>query len=219
MYNKKLNRTNVKKEIGWVYDDLKWLTGKELKSANNERDALLKSLSKEASFSFMQSKIHIGELSPGCLMCATGHWSCLYINGLCTANCFYCRQDRKIREERLPKEEIYFDNPEYYIAYAEKLNFKGIGFSGGETLLVFDKLLRYIEKIRERFGKSMYLWIYTNGNLATKDKLKRLKKSGLDEIRFNISANDYDLRPAELAVGIMNTVTVEIPSIPEDYEI
>jgi hypothetical protein len=45
-----------------------------------------------------------------------------------------------------------------------------------------------------------------------------LKKSGLDEIRFDISARGYDLRPVGLAVDIIKSVTVEIPAIPEDYE-
>ena len=216
--NKAQNITDVQQGIGWIYSDLKWLTEKEAELANKERDALLKSLSQEVNYSFMQSKVHIGELSPGCLICGEGYWSCMFINGLCTAHCFYCPQDREIKEERLPKEDIYFNDAKHYIAYLEKFNFKGVGFSGGEPLLVFDKLLTYIEKIRERFGKSMYLWIYTNGDLVTKDKLIRLNKSGIDEIRFNISANNYDLRPVELAVNIIDTVIVEIPSIPEDYE-
>jgi pyruvate formate-lyase activating enzyme-like uncharacterized protein len=216
--NKELNIINVQKDIGWIYPDLKWLTEKEAKSANKERDKLLKSLSTEVSYSFGESKIHICELSPGCLICAEGNWSCMFINGLCTAHCFYCPQDRKIKKERPPTEDFVFDNPKDYVKYLERFNFKGVSFSGGEPLLVFDKLLTYIEKIRERFGKSMYLWLYTNGDLVNTDKIIKLKKSGIDEIRFNISANDYDLRPVGLAVGIMDAVTIEIPSIPEDYE-
>jgi pyruvate formate-lyase activating enzyme-like uncharacterized protein len=219
MDNKNFEIIKVKNNIGWAYPEMKWLGEKELKSVNKERDGLLRLLSKEAAYSFMQNKIHIGGLSPGCLSCAEGRWSCMFINGLCTANCFYCPQDRKMKKERPPEEEIKFNKPEDYAVYLEKFNFKGIGFSGGETLLVFDKLLTYIEKIRERLGRSVYLWIYTNGHLVSRDKLKSLRNSGLDEIRFNISANAYDLRPVELAVGIINTVTIEIPSIPDDYEI
>jgi pyruvate formate-lyase activating enzyme-like uncharacterized protein len=219
MNNKELNIVNVRQRVGWVYSDMKWLTEKEAELANKKRDRLLKYLSDKVNYSFMQGKVQTGELSPGCLICKKGYWSCIFINGLCTGHCFYCPQDRKIKQERFPMEEIPFDDPKNYVAYLEKFNFKGVGFSGGETLLVFDKLLMYIEKIRERFGKSMYLWMYTNGDLVTKDKLRSLNQSGLDEIRFNISANNYDLRPAELAVNIMKTVTVEIPSIPEDYEI
>lgn len=220
MENKELSIRQVKQDIGWIYPDLKWLTEKEAIRANEERKGLLQSLSHKVSYSFGENKIHTGKLSPGCLICGEGYWSCMFINGLCTAHCFYCPQDRKMKEERPPTEDgITFDNAQDYVDYLEKFNFKGVGFSGGEPLLIFEKLLEYLRKIRERFGKVIYLWIYTNGDLVNQDKLKRLKEAGLDEIRFDISAKDYDLRPVELAVNIINTVTVEIPAIPEDCEI
>lgn len=220
MENKELTIRAAKQHIGWVYQELKWLTKKDAIRANEERKGLLQSLSHKVSYSFRENKIHIGKLSPGCLICGEGCWSCMFINALCTAHCFYCPQDRKAKEERPPTEEgIIFENSKDYVDYLEKFNFKGVGFSGGEPLLIFEKLLEYLEKIRERFGKKIYLWIYTNGDLVNQDKLKRLKEAGLDEIRFDISAKDYDLRPVELAVNTINTVTVEIPAIPEDYEI
>jgi len=40
---------------------------------------------------------------------------------------------------------------------------------------------------------------------------------GLNEIRFNISARDYNLDPVALAAKFIDTVTIEIPAIPEDY--
>jgi pyruvate formate-lyase activating enzyme-like uncharacterized protein len=153
-------------------------------------------------------------------MCGRGKWSCMHINVLCTSKCFFCIQNRKIKKEGSPKaNEIVFDDPEDYVDYLEKFNFKGVGFSGGESMLVFEKMLFYIKKIRQKLGKEIYIWIYTNGDLVNADKLKSLKRAGLDEIRFNISARNYDLRPIELATNIINAVAVEIPAIPEDYEI
>ncbi|MFC1658034.1 radical SAM protein [Candidatus Omnitrophota bacterium] len=219
MVIKEANRLNVKQQIGRVYSELKWLSEKEAKQANKERDELLKSISHRATYSFKRNKIHSGRLSPGCLICGQGAWSCMFINGLCTANCFFCPQDRKIKKERSAfAEDIIFDDPDDYVSYLEKFNFKGVAFSGGEALLVFEKLLLYIRKIRERFGRRLYLWIYTNGDLIDKNKLRRLKEAGLNEIRFNISARDYDLRCLKLATGFIDRVTVEIPAIPEDYE-
>lgn len=218
MENKELSKRLVQQQIGWVYPDFKWLTEKETILANRKRNELLKSLSNKINYSFIQNKLHIGKLSPGCLICGQGDWSCMFINGLCTRHCFYCPQDRKIKQERPPTEGVIFDNPEDYVDYLEKFNFKGVGFSGGETFLVFEKLLTYFKKIRKRFGKEVYLWIYTNGDLVDKGKLRKLKEAGLDEIRFNISARGYDLRPVELAINIIPTVTIEIPVIPEDYE-
>jgi uncharacterized protein len=216
----KLNEIISDNNIDWNYPDLKRLTDREAKMANKERNELLKSISKGIEYSFMQSKIKIGKLSPGCLICGQGYWSCMYINVSCTASCFYCPQDRRINKGPSRTETgIIFDKPKDYVDYLEKFNFKGVGFAGGEPFLVFEKLSAYIKEIRERFGKKFYLWLYTNGDLVDKNKLIRLKESGLDEIRFNISARNYNLSCAELAVNIINTVTVEIPAIPEDYVI
>ena len=214
------NIARARAAVGWVYPELKWLSGKEAVSANRERNELLGILAGNVSSSFFGNKIHIGELSPGCSLCGRGHVSCLFINGLCTANCFYCPQDRKIKKERLPSSDrMIFDDPREYAARLEKLNYKGVGFSGGEPLLVFDKLLEYIGTLRTKFGKKFYLWLYTNGDLADAYKLKKLGEAGLDEIRFDISAGKYDLRHAAAAVGRIKTVTVEIPAIPEDLPI
>ena len=52
-----------------------------------------------------------------------------------------------MKEERLPvAEKIIFDEPNDYINYLERFGFKGIGFSGGETMLVFKKLLSNYDK-------------------------------------------------------------------------
>jgi hypothetical protein len=60
--------------------------------------------------------------------------------------------------------------------------------------------------------------MYTNGDLVDKNKLVALKEAGLNEIRFDIAARHYDLKAVKKAIGIIDTVSVEIPAIPEDYE-
>jgi len=219
MKTKEAYRRVVQTKLGWVYPHLKWLTEKEVELANSKRDRLLKSLSKKARYSFRGSKIHIGKLSPGCLICGQGPWSCLFINALCTANCFYCPEDRSITQEKDPFDEIKFETPRDYVDYVKILGIKGVGFSGGEPLLVFDKLLLYIHMLRKEFGKKIYLWIYTNGDLVDKDKMKKLKEAGLDEVRFNISASNYNLQPVESAINVIDAISIEIPMIPEDYKI
>ena len=154
------------------------------------------------------------------MTCGQGTWSCLFIGSLCTANCFYCPQDRKNKKDQPPTESgLMFDNPDDYVDYLEKFKFKGVGFSGGEPLLKYKKILTYIKKIRERLGKGIYIWLYTNGDLVDKNKLNALKEAGLNEIRFDIAARNYDLKAVKMASAIIDRVTVEIPAIPEDYEI
>jgi pyruvate formate-lyase activating enzyme-like uncharacterized protein len=62
----------------------------------------------------------------------------------------------------------------------------------------------------------MHVWLYTNGTLADKDLLRQLADAGLDEIRFDIGATDYQLDKLRLAARVIPTLTVEIPAIPED---
>ncbi|OGQ95327.1 MAG: hypothetical protein A2521_06945 [Deltaproteobacteria bacterium RIFOXYD12_FULL_57_12] len=45
-----------------------------------------------------------------------------------------------------------------------------------------------------------------------------MQDTGLDEIRFDISANSYRLDKVEMAVGKIPQVTVEIPTVPEDAD-
>jgi hypothetical protein len=61
--------------------------------------------------------------------------------------------------------------------------------------------------------------VCTNGDLIDTTKLHSLQKAGGDEIGFNLSTLSYDLGPVELACRMIQTVTVEIPAIPEDFEI
>ena len=215
------NIANIKREVGWAYHQCKWLNPKTAVLANRERDELLRSLEGKVNYIFQGSKIYLGKLSPGCMACGKGEWSCLYINVLCNTHCFFCPQDRAIKTERQPivENHIMFDDPQAYVAYLKQFNFTGVGFSGGETMLVPEKVLSYIRKIREAFGGRIYIWLYTNGKLINSKILKELKRAGLDEIRFNIKADNYRLHKVELARHYINKVAVEIPAVPEDYNL
>jgi pyruvate formate-lyase activating enzyme-like uncharacterized protein len=206
--------------IGWAYSGMKWLSEAEAEKANRERKALRQSISGRINSYFLGNKIGPGKLSPGCVTCGTGTWSCIFIGSLCTADCFYCPQDRNNKKDKSPSESgLIFDKPEDYVDYLEKFKFKGVSFSGGEPFLQYKKVLLFMKKIRERLGNGIYIWLYTNGDLVTKNKLHALKEAGLNEIRFDIAARKYSLKPVEKAIGIIDKVTVEIPAIPEDYEI
>ena len=220
MMNKEFDIRDAQEVTGWAYTEMKWLSEAEAKEANKKRNKLLQSISGRINSNFLGNKIGPGCLSPGCTTCGQGTWSCIFIGSLCTANCFYCPQDRKKNNDQPPTESgLVFDHPEDYVDYLEKFKFKGASFSGGEPLLKYEKILTYIRKIRERLGRGIYIWLYTNGDLIDKNKLNALKEAGLNEIRFDIAARNYNLKAVKMAVGIIDIVTVEIPAIPEDYKI
>jgi pyruvate formate-lyase activating enzyme-like uncharacterized protein len=205
-------------EYGDSYSALRFLpdgTG-ALRAA--ERDALISSFSGMVELGCGGTKLDMRRLSPGCRICVDGDWSCLFINGRCNARCFYCpsRQD----ETGLPTTNaVAFRSPADYVAYLEQFGFRGMSLSGGEPLLTPNRSLAFLAAAKKRFGERLHSWLYTNGTLVDRDILLRLRDAGLDEIRFDIGATSYSLAMAALAVGIIPTVTVEIPAVPEDLPI
>ncbi len=163
----------------------------------------------------------IGTLSPGCQTCIAGTWCCIYISGGCTRQCFYCpipQRNSDTNKKPTVPENLSFASVQDYIAYLKVFDFRGIAFSGGEPLLAMDRVLEYINETKKWFGDQHYIWLYTNGDLVTAQKLSSLKEAGLNEIRFDIAANDYDLTAVAKAVEFIDTVSVEIPAIPEDSD-
>jgi len=204
-------------EYADFYDELNFVAPEQIIEASKERSALLESIENSVQWGFNQSKLDCKKNSSGCSICGEGFWSCLFINGTCNANCFYCPTEQK--DESVPMtNSIEFPNVADYIAYIKKFGFKGVSISGGEPFLTFEKSLKYIEAVRKAFGPAMYIWLYTNGILVTKEKLLKFKNAGLNEIRFDLSAVEYKLDTLKLAKGIMDIVTVEIPAIPEDFK-
>lgn len=189
-------------------------------TAKTKRSILMDSLEISGlQFRAGGTKVFKGIMSRGCETCVNGLISFLYINGLCTRDCFFCPQNRTMAHERPTSSAgMVFHDPDHYVDYIEAFGFKGVGFSGGEPLLVMEKLLLFLNRIKKKFGDSVYTWFYTNGDLVDERKLKDLRDAGMDEIRFNLSARDYDWGPVRLARRFFDTVTVEIPAIPEDFE-
>ncbi len=205
-------------EYGRDYDFLDFPTPAQASAAHTERAALLLWLWENAEFGCSDTKVDSRRLSPGCQRCAAGAWSCLFINGRCNAACFYCPTSQDETDGPLSN-GIPFDTPEDYAEYVALFGFTGVSISGGEPLLTLDRTLAYIDAVRRRCGDAVHIWLYTNGTLLTRETASALHDAGLGEIRFDIGATRYDLTKLRLAVGIIPTVTVEIPAVPEEEEL
>lgn len=207
-----------KREYAERYDGLKWLPEDEACSASELRKEILSYLETRVRFGCKHSKLDCSKMSKGCEICGQGGWSCMFINGKCNCRCFYCPTEQN--EIDIPTTNgVKFAKPADYVDYIDKFGFKGVSISGGEPLLTFDKTLSFVSAVKRKFGEKIYLWLYTNGTLASGDMLSKLRDAGLDEIRFDIGATNYSLEKAKTAVGVIRNVTVEIPAIPEDYEV
>jgi len=205
-----------RREYGYYYDRLRFPTAAEALAAEAERAELLGWLEGHALVGCNATKIDCRNLSPGCRVCAEGSWSCLFVNGRCNCSCFYCPTPQD--QAGVPvTNSIAFPNPVDYADYLNVFGFSGASISGGEPLLTPERTLEFLAEIRKRCGDRLHLWLYTNGTLLTRDLCRQLRAAGLDEIRFDIGATRYNLKKLSLAVGVIPTVTVEIPAVPEDF--
>jgi pyruvate formate-lyase activating enzyme-like uncharacterized protein len=175
--------------------------------------------------------VHVGKLSPGCYSCFAANTlrSNFPLGSLCNRNCDYCYQSigeaplaEQSAAERLRKKSVLLrgalDLDRRYDAVI--ISFTG----GGEPLLHLGLLQDYMQfyrGIEPRMSIRPWYYLYTNGILADRDMLMRLKEMGFDEIRFHLGASDFAenvYRNVEEAVGILDTVTVETPAWPPHRE-
>ncbi|MEZ4483312.1 MAG: radical SAM protein [Syntrophotaleaceae bacterium] len=203
------------REYGERYEQLRFPAPAEAQRALARRAELLDDLHGRVTVGYGGTKLDCTGLSPGCRICAEGGWSCLFITGRCNCSCFYCPTAQT--ENDLPTTNaVDFRTPADYVGYLERFGFRGASISGGEPLLSPKRSLAYVRAVKKHFGDAMHVWLYTNGTLADGELLRQLADAGLDEIRFDIGATDYRLDKLRLAAGVIPTLTVEIPAIPED---
>lgn len=157
--------------------------------------------------------------SPGCQLCQNGRWLCIYLTYLCSAQCQFCPAPYKATDKIV---SAFGDEKETILKWINRGQFQGISFSGGDCLLVFDRLLNWLQFFRKQ-RPDIYYWAYTNGLAADYLKLGALAQAGLNEIRFNIAATGYQhpevLQQMSLACQLFEHVTVEIPSIPRHFNL
>jgi uncharacterized protein len=210
----------AKTQTGWAYSELPWFSPKQAEQANRIRQDLLVQFAGALRYSFNGTKPHLGPLSLGCQLCGTSNSIYHFINSACTRTCCFCPQDRSQNIDSPPEVDgIPFVKDEDFINYLKTFHIKRVGITGGEPLLVLDKLISRIKSIRKNLRDDVYIWLNTNGDLTTRETLLKLHAAGLNEIKFNICAQNYDLSAVKLALSYIPLVTVEIPAIPEDLEI
>ena len=210
--------TSNREDYSEIYNELSFPDAATVSKASMLREQLLGDIAITGHSCNGGTKIYSGALSPGCKLCSEGSWSCLFINGQCNRSCFYCPTSQD--EIGLPTtNNVNFRSPADYVAYLEQFNFRGMSLSGGEPTLTPGRCLAFLTAAKRKLGGNLHSWLYTNGSLITPELLLKLRDAGLDEIRFDIGALDYVLDKAALAVGVIPTVTVEIPAIPEKIEL
>lgn len=208
--------TNKNKQDYNNQGDINWLNNWRMDKYEETKKNLLDALKYPPLFN--QTKPYYNKISKGCEICGSGKWSCLFITGICNANCFYCPAAQNT-EEPPQSQGLTFETPEAYAEYINHFGFTGVSFSGGEPLLVADKVIDYLSAVRQMCNPKIYTWLYTNGILGNTNLFKKLAQEGLNEIRFDIGATNYKLDALAKAQNTVPVLTVEIPAVPEEKEL
>jgi pyruvate formate-lyase activating enzyme-like uncharacterized protein len=85
----------------------------------------------------------------------------------------------------------------------------------------FIEIEKYYAVIQKFHAAGVHQHLYTNGTLATEEKLRALGEAGLDEIRFNLGASNCAngvIRNIGIAKKYIPRVGVESPMTPELFE-
>jgi pyruvate formate-lyase activating enzyme-like uncharacterized protein len=207
-----------RREYGDRYGQMPWISPEKAAIALEHRERLIADLPATVRMRFRATKPVYRILSPGCELCGSGEWSCLFINGICNGGCFFCPAEQRKTGEPMTH-GLRFSRPRDYLDYLERFGFRGMSISGGEPLMTFERTLQFVTAVKRRLGRRIHLWLYTNGRLVDPEKLRRLAEAGLDEIRFNIKAVNYDIAGVSQAAVHIPSVTVEVPAVPEDYAV
>jgi pyruvate formate-lyase activating enzyme-like uncharacterized protein len=160
--------------------------------------------------------LYLGALSPGCQACKDGTWDCIFTTMNCNLDCRFCYSPHAIPRDYAGS--LMGSTPTEIAANHDRTHITGVSFSGGEPFTDVPKLLEWVSWFSSRYPDNYY-WVYTNGLLVDEESLRRLGGMGIDEIRFNLAATDYDhpvvLKNLTAAARLIPSVTVEIPAIPE----
>jgi pyruvate formate-lyase activating enzyme-like uncharacterized protein len=110
------------------------------------------------------------------------------VTGLCTTKCFYCPLSfKKGGTDTIFADEWQLDNEhdtEKLIREAEYIDATGAGITGGDPLVVWQRVKTYIQLFKKTFGESFHIHLYTSA-LKNADHLADLVAAGLDEVRFH----------------------------------
>ncbi len=156
------------------------------------------------------------DISKGCKLCVKGRKLVLFATGLCSRNCYYC----PLSEQKKNKDVIFANERPVHsdkeiIEEARISEARGASITGGDPLIVFERTLRYIKLLKKTFGRKFHIHLYAPTELVTEDKLEKLHKAGLDEIRFHPGlCNQKFWNKIDLALKFDWDVGIEIPAIP-----
>ena len=151
----------------------------ELLAASAEHAEMVRGKAPYAFISGAGETITAGALSPGCQACKAGTWDCLFLTMDCNLSCSFCCSPGE-RRNNIPLSAFGKDASEALKNF-HLIQPEGISFSGGEVFLEFERLRHLVALMRREFPLA-YLWVYTNGFLASAEKTAELGQCAIETI-------------------------------------
>lgn len=164
-----------------------------------------------------------GNLPNGCKLCLRGFKSVIFITGICPSDCFYCPISLKKRGKDIflvNEREVKLDNRlNELIAEVLTSGSRGAGITGGDPLAKPERTEKVLAELKDVFGSSFHVHIYTSGKTLSTQLLLKLEKLELDELRLHT-----DLRNLNRVLGILRATRpsfdmgFEIPVMPGEVD-
>jgi pyruvate formate-lyase activating enzyme-like uncharacterized protein len=159
-------------------------------------------------------------LSKGCQLCHQGANLVLFITGRCSRSCWYC----PLAREKKGRDVIFANDreiccPEEAVREATFMSALGSSITGGEPLLVMDRVVEYTKALKEHFGTDHHIHLYTA--LVPGDETLRSLKGLVDEIRLHPPVDEWNcilesayLEGVQRAKACGFSSGFEVPALP-----
>ena len=157
----------------------------------------------------------------GCSLCQEGAKMVLFVTGICHAGCFYCPlSEGKMNKDVIFADEMPVHSDDDVILEAKLIEAKGTGITGGDPMEMIDRVVHYINLLKNEFGEGHHIHLYTAS--GSREKIKKLADAGLDEIRFhpppklwkNMRGSIYERR-IDWSLNEGMDVGIEVPVLPD----
>ncbi len=158
------------------------------------------------------------------MQCREGAKLVLFVTGLCDKECFYCpvSRDRMYRDVVFANERaVPIGDWDAITEEARLIDAKGAGITGGDPMVVPQRVVDLCTQLKATFGPQFHLHLYTSCSFDIA-WIAKLKEAGLDEIRFHPEVDEYSAmadswhdEAIREAIRVGLTTLCEVPCVPD----
>jgi len=110
----------------------------------------------------------------------------VFITGLCPRDCFYCPLSREKKgKDIILANERQVDRLIEIASECLSSGSRGVGLTGGDPMMRLERSIDTIKLLKDFFGDSFHVHMYTTGLTLKPEYISRLERAGLDELRLH----------------------------------